>query len=75
MEDTDLPPPERGCELVTCPQQNGQWALHLPNPLDCGSFCHCDWGTAYYKKCPDGLHFNAEQQVCDFPENANCHQA
>ncbi|CAG0896712.1 unnamed protein product [Darwinula stevensoni] len=52
--------------------QNGEFALHLPNPLDCGSFCQCNWGTAIYMPCPAGLHFNAELQVCDWPENAGC---
>ena len=66
--------PSEGCKLVSCPPENGQFALHLPNPLDCASFCKCDWGEAHYFGCPPGLHFNAELQVCDWPEQANCQQ-
>jgi hypothetical protein len=61
-----------GCEKVTCPSVNSEFALHLPNPDSCGSFCKCDWGVAYYYECPAGLHFNAELAVCDWPESAGC---
>ncbi len=64
-----------GCEKVTCPATNGEFALHLPNPDDCGSFCKCDWGVAYWFDCPENLHFNAELQVCDWPWNAGCDPA
>ncbi|KAF4527117.1 hypothetical protein B566_EDAN016045 [Ephemera danica] len=63
----------KGCQKVTsCPSQNPIWALHLPNPDDCGSFCKCDWGTAHYFSCPAGLHFNRVKQVCDWPADAGC---
>jgi hypothetical protein len=62
----------KGCEKVTCPAENGEFALHLPNPDDCGSFCKCDWGTAYWFACPGDLHFNEELQVCDWPDKAGC---
>ncbi len=61
-----------GCEQVTCPAENGESALHLPNPRDCGSFCKCDWGVAHWFDCPPNLHFNPELQVCDWPWNAGC---
>ncbi|CAG0923693.1 unnamed protein product [Notodromas monacha] len=66
---------KQGCEKVTCPGQNDQFALHLPNPDDCGSFCKCDWGTAHHFDCPGGLHFNAALQVCDWPASAGCQVA
>jgi len=44
----------------------------LPNPDDCGSYYVCDWGTPVLMTCMQGLHFNAELQVCDWPENAGC---
>jgi hypothetical protein len=65
-------PASRGCELVSCPAINPELALHLANPLSCNSFCHCDWGVAYYKDCPAGLHFNPVLQVCDWPQDAGC---
>ncbi|WP_295390215.1 carbohydrate-binding module family 14 protein [uncultured Thiodictyon sp.] len=63
---------KKGCEKVTCPATNGEFSLHLPNPDSCTSFCKCDWGVAHYFECPAGLEFNAELQVCDWPDNAGC---
>ncbi|KAF4517491.1 hypothetical protein B566_EDAN004530 [Ephemera danica] len=57
-----------GCENVDC--SNG--AFNVPNPVDCASFCQCSWGSAIYQPCPPGLHFNANLQVCDWPESAQC---
>lgn len=63
-----------GCEKVTCPPENGGFAVHLANPDNCRAFCKCDWGAAYYFECPGELHFNADLGVCDWPENAGCQQ-
>ncbi|MFN9610592.1 MAG: carbohydrate-binding module family 14 protein [bacterium] len=65
-------PPERGCELVACPAENGEFSLHLRNPLSCDTFCKCDSGKAKIFKCPAGTQFNAELQVCDWPDSAKC---
>lgn len=54
-----------GCEKVKCPAESGAWAVMLPNPDDCASFCKCDWGQALWFACPEGLLFNADLQVCD----------
>ena len=69
MSDTNA-----GCEKVKCPAENGDWSLMLPNPDDCASFCKCDWGQAVWFACPEGLHFNADLQVCDWPDHAGCVQ-
>ncbi len=61
-----------GCEKVSCPAENGEFAIQLRNPDDCASFCKCDWGKAYWFACPPGLHFNEQLQVCDWPEKAGC---
>ena len=44
----------------------------FPNFVLVPGFCHCDWGVAYYKDCPAGLHFNPVLQVCDWPQDAGC---
>jgi hypothetical protein len=72
VEAADTAEQKKGCELVSCPSENGEWALSLPNPLSCSSFCHCDWGTAYYKTCPNGSYFNTEKQVCEAAQNVEC---
>lgn len=63
---------QRGCEQVSCQMVDPSFIILLPNPLSCESFCSCEWGKAYYRACPTGLHFNANLQVCDYPQNANC---
>ncbi|CAB3360586.1 Hypothetical predicted protein [Cloeon dipterum] len=60
------------CQGVLCPAQNVGFAVHKPNPGDCGSYCKCNWGTPIWFKCPSGLHFNPELEVCDWPRNAGC---
>jgi hypothetical protein len=63
---------EKTCADVSCPAQNGEFALHLPHPSDCTKFCKCDWGQAFEFSCPGDLHFNDAMQVCDWPERAQC---
>ena len=29
-------------------------------------------GLAYENRCPDGLHFNRKNKVCDWPDNVAC---
>ncbi|CAB3401116.1 unnamed protein product [Caenorhabditis bovis] len=38
-------------------------------PQDCTKFVRCVNGIAYYFKCPDGLKFNINIQVCDRSDN------
>ncbi len=44
----------------------------FPSPYDCGDFYSCSNGVPILMHCPDGLHFNACLDVCDWPSNAGC---
>ncbi len=44
----------------------------LPNPADCSTFFSCSDGVPILMHCRDGLYFNAELDVCDWPQNAGC---
>ncbi len=44
----------------------------LPVPGDCSSFYWCSNGVPILMHCPDGLYFNAEWDVCDWPQNVRC---
>ncbi len=44
----------------------------LPNPADCSTFYSCSNGVPIRMNCPDGLEFNAELDVCDWPLYADC---
>lgn len=57
-----------------CPPNQGEdEVILLPNPDDCSSYYACNRGTSFLMKCNEGLEFNAELKVCDWPEKAHCH--
>lgn len=42
------------------------------HPENCGSYLFCIHGEEKVHKCPEGLHYNREQKICDWPANAKC---
>lgn len=61
---------EEASEEQPCEGVEGQtFAKHL---FACDKYYFCDNGVAHEGKCPDKFVFNAEEQVCDFPENVVC---
>lgn len=49
--------------------------VHLPHDTDCDKFFVCDNGNKKPISCPDGLHFNKELEICDWPWLAGCEDA
>jgi hypothetical protein len=43
-----------------------------PHPDDCSMYIRCYNGEPVELSCPEGLHFNAVLQICDWPQNAQC---
>lgn len=44
-----------------------------PHETDCAKYYQCDHGHRFDdQSCPDGLLFNPELLVCDWPENVEC---
>ncbi|GFY64134.1 putative chitinase 3 [Trichonephila inaurata madagascariensis] len=39
---------------------------------NCSNFIQCSNWVPYLQHCPEGLHFNFEKQVCDYPCDAKC---
>uniref|UniRef100_A0A182QXV1 Chitin-binding type-2 domain-containing protein n=1 Tax=Anopheles farauti TaxID=69004 RepID=A0A182QXV1_9DIPT len=39
---------------------------------DCDKFYKCNFGLSCEMTCPPGLHFNARENVCDWPAQAGC---
>lgn len=60
--------PDQRCPL----NQDSRNPTHLAHETDCGRFYKCDHGMAFEYRCPDGQHWNARRNYCDFPSNANC---
>lgn len=46
--------------------------VHLPHESNCARFYKCDHGIAFEYRCPEGQHWNAFRNYCDFPSNAGC---
>lgn len=42
------------------------------NPTDCHSYYVCLHGRPFEMPCPFSLHWNDQNKVCDWPQNANC---
>ncbi len=45
----------------------------LPVPGSCPDFYSCSNGVPILMHCPDGLYFNDELDVCDWPRNVSCY--
>ncbi|XP_017761873.1 PREDICTED: cell wall protein 1-like [Eufriesea mexicana] len=57
-----------------CPTRQVEDVILLRNPSDCSTFYVCANGQAHLMTCSEGLHFNSELRVCDWPERANCEE-
>ncbi|XP_050082117.1 probable chitinase 10 [Anopheles aquasalis] len=47
---------------------------HVPFPGDCSQYLVCNWGRLESASCADGLHWNQQLHICDWPANARCSQ-
>lgn len=50
-------------------QQNGSTQ---PDPSRCNYYYFCNSGKAISISCPAGLHYNAQEKICDRPSRARC---
>uniref|UniRef100_A0A182UGE3 Chitin-binding type-2 domain-containing protein n=1 Tax=Anopheles melas TaxID=34690 RepID=A0A182UGE3_9DIPT len=56
---------------MRCPAQDGLTPTLFAHS-DCHKFYKCSNRKACEHSCPPGLHFNAREFVCDWPESACC---
>lgn len=52
-----------------CPSLNTQFFRDYTN---CSNYITCFNGVAFPQSCPHGLHFDAVNEVCDFPGTVDC---
>jgi hypothetical protein len=72
---TPSPKPTRPPGDPECPWPDPlNYTVHLPHETDCTKFYKCDNGKKVEFDCPDGLHFNKELEVCDWPQDAGCEE-
>ncbi|GIY49226.1 hypothetical protein CEXT_303411 [Caerostris extrusa] len=55
-----------------CPLNEDGNPILKPHETDCRKFYTCNGGITILQICQNGLHFNAQHQKCDWPENAGC---
>ncbi|XP_053686190.1 peritrophin-1-like [Sabethes cyaneus] len=55
-----------------CPSINAATATVLPHLTNCNKFIKCQSGHGCVHDCPAGLHFNAADKTCDWPNRACC---
>jgi len=55
-----------------CPAEDEGETVHFAHEYDCARFYKCSYGRAHEHVCPGELHFNAREQVCDYPSEAGC---
>lgn len=47
--------------------------IFFPHESNCALYFRCaDNGFAFEQRCPEGQHWNAMRNICDFPGNAGC---
>ena len=62
---------------VKCPEWTEQHLSEsgtkfLPNPVDCSKFYVCVHSMPVEMNCPEGLWFDIERSICDYPKNVVC---
>lgn len=58
-----------GCSNFQCPFPNGNFA----DPNNCAAYYSCAGGLCVgHFVCPDGLLFNPDRQICDYPSEVDC---
>ncbi len=60
--------PEQKCPP---PEKVLDHTVLIPNTADCSTYFSCSNGVAILLYCPDGLYFNAELNLCDWPRNVD----
>ena len=58
------------CDLI-CPEEDSMdKTVYAPDPCSttCTSYYVCLEGVPYQLECPDGLAWNQDLQVCDWPQ-------
>ncbi|XP_058124160.1 peritrophin-1-like [Anopheles coustani] len=57
----------------TCPERDDIFnPVHIPHETECTKFYKCLNGEKIEMDCPENLHWNIEQDYCDYPDVANC---
>ena len=60
-------------DRISCPDETDSDEItYLPSPVDCTKFYVCVHSRPVEMTCPEGLWFDSELNVCNYPTNATC---
>ena len=54
---------------VECPEGG---APFVPHPTDCSLYYQCNGDLPILMDCPDGLYFDPQLNVCNWPDQVDC---
>jgi len=57
---------------VECPGNSNDEITFIPSPVDCSKYYVCVHSEPHEMSCPDGLWFDTELNVCNYPQNVKC---
>ncbi|XP_059479869.1 probable chitinase 10 [Neocloeon triangulifer] len=67
--------PTPGQEIVTIgPGNSCKGHGYAREPTNCRVYYRCEWGVKTTYVCPEGLHYDAALNLCNWPEMAGCEQ-
>ncbi|XP_055600306.1 probable chitinase 10 [Uranotaenia lowii] len=47
---------------------------YVAYPGNCNQYLYCNWDRLEVGSCAEGLHWNQDRMICDWPANAKCRQ-
>lgn len=59
-------------ETECSPSEDPEDPTFIADAEDCTKFYICSNGQLVPKKCPNGLHWNKDLNICDWPLSAKC---
>merc|ERR1711963_292471 len=57
---------------VVCPESEDGYSVYIPHPTDCGLYYQCVGTHPSLLSCPDGLYFDTNLNVCNWPQFVDC---
>jgi len=57
---------------VICPESEDGYSVYVPHPTDCSLYFQCVGNNPTLMSCPDGLYFDSNLNVCNWPQFVNC---
>merc|ERR1712156_147134 len=57
---------------VVCKPSEDGLAVFVPHPYECNKYFECDGNLGIAMTCPEGLVFDPELEICNWPWSVDC---